>query len=81
MLLNVAINVSQVATARSLQLRELNLDIFSKILYLRLMTQLRVSKYRATSRKNGQKYAFHFMPHLLKVTTTRYLKMLASWRK
>ena len=48
MLLNVAINVSQVATARSLQLCELNLDIFSKILYLRLMTQLRVSKYRAT---------------------------------
>ena len=44
MLLNVAINVSQVATARSLQLRELNLDIFSKILYLGLMTQLRVSK-------------------------------------
>ena len=48
MLLNVAINVSQVATTRSLQLRELNLDIFSKILSLRLMTQLRVSKYRAT---------------------------------
>ena len=46
MLLNLAINVSQVA--RSLQLRELNLDIFSKILYLRLMTQLRESKYRAT---------------------------------
>ena len=48
MLLNVAINVSQVATTRSLQLRELNLDIFSKILHLRLMTQPRVSKYRAT---------------------------------
>ena len=48
MLLNVAINVTQITTARSLQLRDLKLDIFSKILFLRLITQLRVSKYRAT---------------------------------
>ena len=48
MLLNVAINVSQITTARRLQLRDLNLDIFSKIIYLRLITQLRVSKYQAT---------------------------------
>ena len=48
MLLNVAINVTQITTARRLQLRDLKLDIFSKILYLRLITQLRVSKYWAT---------------------------------
>ena len=48
MLLNVAINVTQITTARRLQLRDLNLDIFSKIIYLRLITQLRVYKYRAT---------------------------------
>ena len=48
MLLNVAINVTQITTAQSLQLRDLKLDIFSKLLYLRLITQLRESKYRAT---------------------------------
>ena len=49
MLLNVAINFSQVITTRSLQLRDLKLDIFlKKILYLRLITQLKGSKYRAT---------------------------------
>ena len=48
MLQNVAINVSQVTTARSLQLRDLKLDMSSKILFLRLITQLRESNYRAT---------------------------------
>ena len=47
MLLNVAINVTQITTARRLQLRDLKLDIFSKILYLRLIIQLRVSEYWA----------------------------------
>ena len=81
MLLNVAINVTQITTARSLQLRDLKLDIFSKILYLRLITQLRVSKYWAIIEEEWAKNAFHFMPHLLKVTTSRYFITFASLGK